>query len=182
MKVLTIIPHDCFRDEELTAVKEHVTTAGFQFSIGSSHHTEAKGHYGLLVKPDITVSFVESDDYDALVFIGGRGVEEYLTDSNVMGIIRDFYQESKVIAAIGMAVEILVYAGILAGRNVTCDNQTIQKVQNGGAYYTGRLVQEDGNLITGSGVDAKDAFAKSIVSALEYENKKRGAYAGITGS
>lgn len=180
MKVLTIIPHDCFRDEELTAAKDIIEEAGHEFSVGSSHHTEAKGHYGLLVKPDITLRFVETDDYDCLIFIGGRGVEEYLTDSTVMEIIRNFYSDGKLICAIGMAVEILVYAGILAGRRVTCDNLTILKVQNGGAYYTGGLVEEDGNLITGSGIEAKDEFAKTIVSALEYENKKRGAYARIT--
>lgn len=165
-KVLIIIPHDRFRDEELTAVQNVLGSRGHVVSIGSSHHTEAQGHFGLLVKPDVDVDFVEVGDYDCLVFIGGRGVEEYIFESSIMNLVRNFEYERKPIAAIGMAVEILIYAGVITGKKVTCDNATIPKVQSAGSYYTGRLVEVDGDLITGSGVAASKEFAEEIADVL----------------
>lgn len=168
-KVLVVIPHDRFRDEELQALLKVLSAKGHQVSIGSSHHTEARGHFGLLVKPDIDVDFVEVDDYDCLVFIGGRGVEEYVYDSVIMNLVRNFNYDRKPIAAIGMAVEILIYAGLVSGKRVTSDNATLPKVQSAGGYYTGRMVEVDGDLITGSGVDASEEFAEEIADYLAKE-------------
>lgn len=166
-KVLIIIPHDRFRDEEFEAVARILKEKGHTVAVGSSHHTEARGHFGLLVKPDIHVNFVEEADYDCLVFIGGRGIDEYVTDPAIINLVRNFSYERKPIAAIGMAVEILIYAGIISGKKVTCDNTTITKVQASGAYYTGNLTEQDGRIITATGVAAKDDFAHDIAKELE---------------
>jgi protease I len=178
-KILIVIPHEGFRDEEYEALTGSLESAGHEVSIGSSHHSDAQGHFGLLVKPDINIGFVEPSDYDALIFIGGRGIEEYVNDSSAINLIRNFFYENKVIGALGHAVEVLIYAGILSGRRVTTDIGTIPKVQGAGAYYTGTLVSSDGKIITGTGSEAKEEFAKVIVDALKLE--KRGeAYARIT--
>lgn len=169
-RVLLIIPHDRFNDEEFKTVFATLTSAGHQVEVGSSHHTEAEGHFGLLVKPDVNIIMIEPTDYDALVFIGGRGVEEYLSEGDVLTKIRNVFYEKKLVAALGMAVEIFAQAGILSGKKVTCDTQTIPKIQYAGGYYTGSLVEEDDNLITGTGESAKEEFAKTVCAALEYGN------------
>ncbi len=173
-KVLLVIPHDRFRDEEFEAVYNKLVKADCNVQIGSSHHTEAKGHFGLIVNPDINVSFVEPGDYDALVFIGGRGIEEYLADSTIINMIRNFYYERKLIAAIGAAVELLIYAGVITGKKVTASPDLISRVQSAGAYYTGSGVEVDGNILTSEGVKAKDDFADSLVKSLTYIDPKRG--------
>lgn len=167
-KVLIIIPHDRFRDEELVAVQKALKEANHEIMIGSTHHTEAQGHFGLLVKPDINIRFVEPNDYDAFVFIGGRGIEEFIFESYIANLIQSAFYERKMIAAIGMAVEILTYAGILTGRKVTCDTGTIPMVENVGAFYTGRIVEQDGEIITGSGIRSVDEFAETIVKGLAW--------------
>ncbi len=172
-RVLLVIPHDRFNDSEYQVMFRELSQAGHIVEVGSSHHTEAEGHFGLLVKPDINITMVEPTDYDALVFIGGRGVEEYLSESDVLTKIRNVFYERKLVAALGMAVEIFAQAGIISGKRVTCDIQTIPKVQYAGGYYTGSLVEEDDNLITGTGESAKEEFAKTVCAALEYENHLR---------
>jgi len=182
-KILLVIPNSRFRDKEYISVSEILKSSGHEVAVGSSHHTEAQGHFGLIVKPDINISFVEDSDYDALVFIGGRGVEEYFQNGPVLQIIRKFFEKSKIVAALGMAVELFIYANIIAAKRVTCDNSTITKVQHAGAYYTGSLVQEDGRIITGSGLDSREEFAKTVVLSLEYQNRlKRYENAGTTRS
>lgn len=170
-KVLLVIPHDRFRDEEFKTITDLLRTEGHEVSVGSSHHTEAEGHFGLLVQPDVNVSFVEASDYDALIFIGGRGIDEYINNSVIINLVRNFFYENKVIAALGHAVEVLVYAGILSGRRVTTDIGTIPKVQGAGAYYSGELVTKDGNIITGTGEDAKIEFANTLIGGLQLGTK-----------
>lgn len=167
-KILIVIPHDRFRDEEYQIVPKVLKTAGHEVMVGSSHHTEAQGHFGMVVKPDINVSFVEPRDFEAIIFIGGRGVEEYIQDSNIMNLARNVFYERGLLAAIGMAVEILAYAGVLTSKKVTCDTSTIDKVQGVGAYYTGKSVEQDGEIITCSGYESSEEFAKAIIKALQW--------------
>lgn len=175
-KVLLVIPHDRFRDEEYTSVHSILIGDGHSVSVGSSHHSQAQGHFGLLVNVDVELEYVTAADYDGIVFIGGRGVEEYFEDPDIIALIRSFDYEKKLIAALGMAVKVLSYAGVLAGKQVTCDSSTIQEVQTSGGFFTGALVEEDGNIITGFGLAARDDFAKEISNSLEGNGgiRKRG--------
>jgi protease I len=172
-KVLVIIPHDRFRDEEFVAVMDELKATNNEVAVGSTHHTEAQGHFGLLVKPDVDVRFLEVSDYDAIILIGGRGVEEFVLDTRMMNVISGYYYDRKIIGAIGLAVEILAYAGVLTRKRVTCDAETVTKVEEAGAYYTGNSVEEDENIITASGVRSSREFAKMVVSALDYSNRLR---------
>lgn len=173
-KILLVIPHDRFHDEEYKAVYDALAAASHDVQVGSSHHTEAQGHFGLIVKPDINIGFVEAQDYDALVFIGGHGVEEFFLESSVINLIRSFYQDKKMIAAIGLAVELLVYAGIITGRRLTCPPELINIIQGAGAYYTGRPTEIDGDILTGIDAKTKDYFAADLVKALNYIEPRRG--------
>jgi protease I len=167
-KILVIIPHDGFRDEELEAIMSKAKEAGHDIAIGSSHHTEARGAYGKLIKPDITLSYVEESDYDCLVFIGGAGIGEYVSDGDISRLILRFVQSRKVVAAIGMAVELLIYAGVLSGKRATADVTTSPKLADAGAFFTGRYTEWDSNILTGSGYKASKEFADELVRGLEF--------------
>lgn len=171
-KVLVAIPHDRFNDDEYLAVINRLDNGIHEVQIGSTHHTEAKGQFGLLVKPDVNLGFVEPDDYDALVFIGGQGVEEFFLDNALMNLIRRYYTEKKLIAAIGLAVELLIYASIVAGHKVTCMPEMIQKIQGAGGYYTGSQTQIDRDILTATDDRAKDEFAQQLLKCLDYLNTK----------
>jgi protease I len=173
-KVLIVIPHDRFQDEEFSAIVNKIDNGNHQIQIGSSHHTEAKGHFGLLVKPDINLGFVEPSDYDVIVFIGGYGVEEYFLDTNVINLIRSFFTEKKLIAAAGLAVELLIYASIVAGRRIACIPELMNKVQGAGGYCTGVNIEKDQNILTGTGGRTQEAFADSLLEALDHLDPKRG--------
>lgn len=166
-KILIIIPHDRFRDEELEALLKELRESGHSYEIGSSHHTEAKGQYGMIIKPDVELKYVEEDDYDCLVILGGSGTQEYMMDSMVTNLITRFYYERKIIAAIGMAVSLLAYAGILTQKRVTCDPLTSSKVTDAGAFFTGARTEWDGDVLTGSGYRASEEFAKELIKGLK---------------
>lgn len=166
-KVLIAITHDGFRDEELEALLFALTEAGHTVSVGSTHHTEARGRFGKLIKPDVTMNYVEPRDYDALVFIGGHGMDEYVMDSSILRLVIMFHQERKIVAGIGLAVEVLVYAGLVSSKRVTCDPLTMSKVQDAGGYFTGHRTEWDANILTGSGYLAAEEFAQELVNGLK---------------
>lgn len=173
-KVLIVVPHDRFRDEEFEITSRLLRSSGHEVEIGSSHHTEAKGHFGMILKPDVNIDFVETDDYDALVFIGGRGVEEYFSQSSIHNLIRNFYHQRKIVCAIGLAVELFVYAGIITGKKVACHPDIIDKIQAGGGYYTGKQAEIDSDVVTGVGERSGEVFAGKILRALDSIDPRRG--------
>lgn len=166
-KILIIIPHDRFRDEELGALIKEIDSSEHSYEIGSSHHTEAKGQYGMIVKPSVDIKYVEPCDYDCLVLLGGAGTQEFFLDSLITNLIAKFYYERKIIAAIGMAVGLLAFAGILTKKRVTCDSLTSSKVTDAGAFYTGAGTEWDGDILTGSGYRASEEFAKELIKGLK---------------
>lgn len=173
-KVLIVISHDRFNDDEYRAVLNRLDNGTHEVETGSTHHTEAKGQFGLAVKPDVNLGFVEPDDYDALVFIGGQGAEEFFLDNTLMNLIHRYYTEKKLIAAIGLSVELLIYASVIAGHKVTCMPEMIQKIQGAGGYYTGSQTQIDRDILTATDDRAKDEFAEQLLRCLDHLNTRRG--------
>jgi protease I len=172
--ILIIIPHSRFDDQEFETTYKTLAQGGHSVQIGSTHHTEAKGNFGLLAKPDVNITFVEPDDYDVYIFIGGEGIAEFFTETRIHNLIRNAHQKRKVIAAIGTSIELLVYAGIITGKKVTCHPTNIANVQSCGAYYTGRIVEIDGDIITATDTRAKEEFAATILKSIDYINNRKG--------
>jgi len=169
-RVLIIIPHDRFSDEDFESTYNLLVKNNYCVQIGSTHHTEARGSSGLIVSPDINIPFVEPRDYDVYIFIGGEGVKEYINDSSIHNLIRNIYQEGKIIAASGLAVELLIYAGTISRKRVTAPASIITIIEASGAYYTGRSVELDGNIITATGARTSDDFAENILGAISSKN------------
>ncbi|HQA04190.1 MAG TPA: DJ-1/PfpI family protein, partial [Thermodesulfovibrio thiophilus] len=76
-KVLMIIASQNFRDEEFLTPKQIFEKAGFNVIVASSSLNTAKGTLGATVKPDILIKDVNVKTFDAVVFVGGPGAEEY---------------------------------------------------------------------------------------------------------
>jgi protease I len=169
-KVLFVIAPSDFRDEELFNSREAVENAGFKTYIASTSMNEAVGMLGGRVKPDMLASQVNLSQYDAVVFIGGQGVETNKLPENttVVKLAKDASNSGKVVAAICIAPRILAAAGIVKGKKVTSfsDNDTISSLKRAGAIYTARSVERDGNLITADGPSSASEFGEEIVNVL----------------
>jgi protease I len=169
-KVLFVIAPSDFRDEELFQTKEVVDGAGFQSFIASTTKNESVGMLGGKTKPDFLVSEVNASQYDAVVFIGGQGVETHNLPENsaVLQLARDASSSGKVVAAICIAPRILASAGLVSGKKVTGfpDNETVSSLKQAGGVYTRKAVERDGKLITADGPSSARKFGEEIVGAL----------------
>ncbi len=165
-KILMIIASQNFRDEELLIPKKLFEKEGYQVVIASSSLKPAKGMLGALITPQILIDQVNVDDYDAIVFVGGVGAQEYFHNSVAHKIAREAVAKGKVLGAICLAPRILAEAGVLKGKKATVWQSEGKALEDKGAIYTGKPVEIDGKIVTGAGPFAAEEFAKAILNLL----------------
>ncbi|MBI5745970.1 MAG: DJ-1/PfpI family protein [Nitrospirae bacterium] len=165
-KVAMVIAHQRFRDEEYLRPKEILEKEGVAVTTVSSKTDIAIGMLGAKVKPDLTLNDLKVKDYDALLFVGGGGAEEYWNNQKVHSIAVEAVQRKKVLGAICIAPVILANAGLLYGKKATVYESEIDKIKGKGAVYNDLAVVRDGNIVTANGPEAAEEFGMVIVEAL----------------
>jgi protease I len=166
-KAIFIIAGKNFRDEELFETKKVLEKAGIETNVASSKTGSITGMLGGKAEAKVLLKDVNVDDYDAVVFIGGIGAQEYFNDQTAQGIAKSASDKKKVLAAICIAPSILANAGLLKGHNATSFASEGGNLVSKGANYTNTDVEQDGLIITGNGPSAAEKFGKTIVKALE---------------
>lgn len=164
-KVLSVISSIDFQDKEYEDSKNAIESAGHEIITASSTNV-ANGKFGAQVEADVLLNDVNADDYDAVMFIGGPGSEEYFDDPTALNLAQDFFNASKLTTAICAAPAILANAGVLDGKNATCWAGVSEMLTDSGANYTGKDVEVDGLIITGDGPMSATKFGKAIANSL----------------
>jgi protease I len=166
-KILMIIAHQNFRDEELLIPKKLFEKGGYSVVIASTSLKPSKGMLGAVVIPQILIDQVKVDEYDAIIFVGGVGAQEYFNHPIAHKIVKEAVNKDKILAAICIAPRILAEAGVLKGKKATVWASEGKTLEEKGAHYTGKPVEVDGNIVTASGPQAAEEFAKSIIKLLK---------------
>ena len=169
MKLLMVIAHEKFRDEEYLIPAEAFSEAGIAFDVAADKPGSCIGMLG--EKVEVSQSIKESDptQYDGIVIVGGAGCAEFLwTDIDLRALVQTMYDDAKVVAAICLAPVVLAYAGILEGRQATVFKTRLSEkaFADKGVTFTDIPVVVDGRIITANGPLAASAFADEIIDAL----------------
>ena len=81
-------------------------------------------------------------------------------------LISDADENGKIIAAIGRGPQLLVSAGAVRDRMVTCYAGIVIDLKNAGAYYVDEPVVRDGNIITSRTIPDLQEFLELVTEAL----------------
>lgn len=166
-KVLMVVAPKNFRDEELLEPKRILEQKGALITIASKGSIQqAIGKLGAVVNIDTDYTQINTNDFAAVIWVGGAGASTYFDDPLAHNLLQTMYQQNKIVAAICIAPVILAYAGILQGKKATCFPTNQNDIQQKGAYYTGELVTVDGTIITASGPEAAQLFGEKIAELL----------------
>ena len=165
-KVVMIIAQDAFRDEELLQPKKLLEQNGIEVKIASTTLNNVKGMLGAKVNPDILIGDVNVRDFDAIVFIGGRGASQYWNNAVAHKLAQDAISANRILAATCIACVTLAKAGVLKSKRATCWPSEAHQLEEAGVNYTGRQVEKDGNIITASGPSASGEFGDELLKAL----------------
>ncbi len=165
-RAVMIIASNSYQDTEYLIPRKILEEGKVEVKVASSSLDEAEGTLGGKVQPDLMVSEISPDDFDAIIFVGGPGASEYYTDEEALALVRDAKSRKKILAAICIAPVTLARAGILRGVKATCWYGSARSLRRGGARYTGRQVEVSGRIITANGPQAAEAFGRAILKAL----------------
>jgi protease I len=170
MKLLLAIAPERFRDEELEIPMGVFKESGIDFDIASTATGTCMGMLGVTVEACRTFEEADPDDYAGIVIVGGIGSQDYLwTNERLIDLVRSFFEQGKVVAAICLSPVVLARAGILAGRQATVypTPASVKEMQKGGAHLLTIPVVADMQIVTANGPGAAEEFANTIVTKLE---------------
>jgi len=138
-----------------------------EFEPGWDTYKESKGYQ---IESDIAFDDVITSDYAALILIGGRAPEYLRNNARVIEITRQFSTSGKYIFAICHGIQVLVTAGLVKNKKITCYEHVRFEVESCGGHYisTDEAVQ-DGKLITGKTWQSHPEFYRLVFNSL---NKK----------
>ncbi len=116
MKVAILVSPKDFKDESLSNLKLMLDKWGVVSVLTSYSTHELVGYHGAVYNADINAAKIVPDDFDAIILIDGKGVDEYkLYDfRQLLDMIKLFSDRKKIIAAIGNSMKIVARANIIA--------------------------------------------------------------------
>ncbi len=134
------------------------------FEPGWDTYVERKGYY---VKADLGFDQVSSADYDAVLLIGGRAPEFLRNDARVIAIVRAFDKAEKYIFAICHGIQILVTAGLVRDKQITCYEHVRFEVESCGGTFVGKdQAVRDGRVVTGQTWQSHPEFYRLVFECL----------------
>ena len=129
-----------------------------------------KASRGVRLVPDTPWADLTPDDFDILALPGGAGGTDRLSQHRpLLELIRRFDRAGKWIGAICAAPLVLQAAGILTGRQITCNPGVAAKLTVT-PRRTERVVV-DGRLVTSQGPGTTFEFALTLIRLVEGEAK-----------
>lgn len=167
-KILMVVAPERFGDEELFLPKEEFEKFGHETIIASSKIGICNGSRGGSIVSELLLKDISSEDFDAVVFVGGGGSKIFFNDSNALNIAREMNDKGKIVSAICLAPVILANAGVLKGKNATVSGQESKTIESKGAKYTQPGVTVDGNIITGNAHKSSRLFGQKICELLKH--------------
>lgn len=164
-KILFVVAPVNFRDEEYFEPKKILENAGHKVVTASMKTGELTGMLGGKAVADIMLQEVNPQEFDAALFIGGSGSNVYWDNPAAHGIAIYMADNKKPLGAICIAPVTLERAGVLKGKKATVF--AAQKSELKSAVFTGKRVEQDGNIITANGPGAAAEFGKTFLKALK---------------
>lgn len=167
-KRVAILAENLYQEMELWVPYYRLKEAGAAVKVigtGSAKSYTSKHGYPVVV--DAAADEVKAKEFDAVVIPGGYAPDLMRRSTAMVGLVREAFQQGKVVAAICHAGWMLCSAGILKGKTATCFHAIKDDMVNAGARYVDEEVVVDGNLITSRKPDDLPAFCREIVKALE---------------
>jgi protease I len=155
--------YDRFHEDEYGVPRAILEDLGAVVIVASPSSDVVKGLDGNEVQPDIPLGNVRGDDYNAILFVGGKGYE--VDDPEAQRIAREAAAAGKVMAAICVAPITLARAGVVEGKRMTVAIFP-HELEEAGAIYTGAGFERDGLVITANSPGGSRRVGEAIATAL----------------
>ena len=133
------------------------------FEPGWDTYVERPG-YGL--ESHLTFAEVNVADYEAVLILGGRAPEYLRHDPRVLEIVREFDATGKCIFSICHGIQVLIAAGLVKNRSVTCYVNVRYEVEQAGGRFQTQPAVRDGRIVTGQTWESHPEFYREVFKCL----------------
>ncbi len=117
---------------------------------------------------------VRASELDGLILPGGLATWMVRGHPGLKELIREMDSRRKPITTIGRGPKILISAGVVSGRKITCSPKMRDDLIAGGVEYQDRPVVVDENLISCKGTDWLPEWGKAFVDMVGSAGKDNG--------
>lgn len=164
-----IISGDGFEDLELFYPLFRLREKDIEITLASPESGEIEGIHGYTANVDEDIEEIDPVDYDFLILPGGRAPKKLGKNERVLSIVRSFYEQDKIIAAVCHGPRILISAGIMKGKTATSYPRIKDELIEGGVNYVDEKVASDGNILTTRRPEDFPSFFKEFFRKLKME-------------
>lgn len=122
---------------------------------------------GYRVACDVALRNVRAADYEAVMLIGGRAPEFLRHEGTVLRLVREFERRGKWIFSICHGIQILIAAGLVKGKTLTCYRNVRFELEQGGGKWVDKQCVRDGRMITSQTWESHPQFYREIFKQLK---------------
>lgn len=137
------------------------------FELGWDTYVERPG-YGM--EADVAITEVDAAEYDAVLVLGGRAPEFLRHNQTLLDIIRRMDSDGKWILSICHGIQVLVAAGLVKDRCVTCYEHVRLEAESAGATFVEEEAVRDGRLVTAQTWESHPEFYREVMRCLDAES------------
>ena len=105
--------------------------------------------------------------FAGLIIPAGYAADRLRLRHAVLDLVRGAIADRTPVGAIGHGAQVLISAGVISGRTVTCWPSIAVDVKNAGARYVDRPVVADDGVITARKADDAAAFVAAVLQAIQ---------------
>jgi protease I len=165
-KIIMIVAPKDFKIEEYYVPKELFEGAGAEVMTASLGVDEAVSVDRKRARVNTSLSNVNVDGFDAVVFVGGPGASALFDNADAKRIAVDAVEKDKVLGAICIAPMILANAGVLTAKRATGFSSIAQGLLDKKVLYTGLNVEVDGKIVTARGPENSRQFTQEVANTI----------------
>jgi protease I len=167
-KRVAILAENTYHELELWYPLLRLREAGAEtFVVGTGSADTYTSKLGYPVQVDVVADDVDAGALDAVVIPGGYAPDLMRRSPGMVNLVREAFDQGKIVAAICHAGWMLVSADVVIGKDATCFHSIKDDLVNAGATYIDAEVVRDDNLITSRTPADLPAFCRTIIEALQ---------------
>jgi protease I len=167
-KRVAVLAEEEYEDLELWYPVVRLREAGAQVAIvGSGSASIYRSKHGYPAAVDTSAERVSAKELHAVIVPGGYAPDRLRRYEPVLKLVREAFEQGKVVAAICHGGWVPISAGIVRGKHVTSVSAIEDDLTNAGAIWEDSEVVVDGRLITSRDPNDLPAFCRAIIAALK---------------
>jgi protease I len=173
---VAVLVEEGFDDDELSGTLERLNSAGLQIALVApvADRAYTGRHRRTVVTSGMAAAPARRERFAAIVIPGGYAPDRIRMRHAMLDLVRDAIAAGRPVGAIGHGAQVLISAGALRGRTLTCWPSIAIDVKNAGGLYVDRPVVDDGGLITSRKVDDVAQFVETLARAIAHSRRADG--------